>query len=702
MLLFSEKVRKLWNAWEVRGVILLSLLLQIVLVIFGAQRKYTRRFWVMFLVWSAYLTADWVATVALGNLANSQRNDSKDHSSKPDNLLQAFWTPILLVHLGGPDTITAYALEDNELWLRHFNGLVVQIGVAYYVFFLSWSNTALMFVAIPMFITGIIKYGEKTLVLRSSSNQHYKDSLFSTPDLCVEFINYIDNESIIPKDGIDPEDHYLVQAYFLFKKLEFLFAGRVLGNFERGNIYSVIEKKSAGDAFELVAVQFGFLYDMLYTKATIVYSRLGIFFRCMSLFSYVVALVIFSIIIDVHGFSHIDIFITYLLLAGAVVVEICAFIILFSSDWTKLWLIKLKTSQYNLISRTLINHLWKFVSCSHSLLTNHKRWSRSIGQYNMLSACIKDVQATGMGGVVQKIPFIGKLLEYRHLTWDNVNIDFQKTIFDYLKEKGNHLIKDENLLTDSFFKTRNEMLATRGTYALEKFFPSNNRLGWSITEVEYDHSLVIWHIATDLCYHGDLDDVQGDVNKLDPKCKISKCLSDYMLYLLVFCPSMLPKGNSEIRYVHTFDEAKRFFKPRFSKERGRIQASKGRHLLLEDARVNQPSLELVKDKLSVLQDGCKLAMELQNVELELQNVEVELELQSVELESQNVESSEHNYNKWEIISQVWMEMLSYAAQECEWREHGQQLRKGGELLTHVCLLMAHFGLSKQYVNLFLL
>ncbi|KAK1574897.1 hypothetical protein Q3G72_000861 [Acer saccharum] len=503
----------------------------------------------MFLVWSAYLTADWVATVALGNLANSQRNnDSKDHSSKPDNLLQAFWTPILLVHLGGPDTITSYALEDNELWLRHFNGLVVQIGVAYYVFFLSWSNTALMFVAIPMFITGITSM-EKRL-------------------------------------------------------------------------------------------------------------------WCS---------VIFSIIIDVHGFSHVDIFITYLLLAGAVVVEVYAFIVLFSSDWTKLWLIKLKTSQYNLILRTLINHLWKFVSCSHSLLTNRKRWSRSMGQYNMLSACIKDVQATGMGGVVQKIPFIGKLLEYRHLTWDNVNIDFQKTIFDYLKEKGNHLIKDENLLTDSFFKSRNELLATRGTYALEKFFPSNNRLGWSITEVEYNHSLVIWYIATDLCYHGDLDDVQGDANKLDPKCKISKCLSDYMLYLLVFCPSMLPKGNSEIRYVHTFDEAKRFFKPRFSKERGRIHASTGRRLLLEDARVNQPSLELVKDKLFVLQDGCQLAMELQNVELELQNVKLEL---------QNVESSEHNYNKWEIISQVWMEMLSYAAHECGWREHGQQLRKGGELLTH--------------------
>ena len=53
-------------------------------------------------------------------------------------------------------------------------------------------------------------------------------------------------------------------------------------------------------------------------------------------------------------------------------------------------------------------------------------------------------------------------------------------------------------------------------------------------------------------------------------------------------------------------------------------------------------------------------------------------------------------NKWEVISEVWVEMLTYAANKCTWKEHGQQLRKGGELLTHVRLLMVHLGLSEQY------
>ncbi|KAJ6869886.1 hypothetical protein NC651_034561 [Populus alba x Populus x berolinensis] len=41
-------------------------------------------------------------------------------------------------------------------------------------------------------------------------------------------------------------------------------------------------------------------------------------------------------------------------------------------------------------------------------------------------------------------------------------------------------------------------------------------------------------------------------------------------------------------------------------------------------------------------------------------------------------------------------MVAYAAAHCPWKEHTQQLRRGGELLTHVFLLMLHLGLSEQY------
>jgi hypothetical protein len=52
--------------------------------------------------------------------------------------------------------------------------------------------------------------------------------------------------------------------------------------------------------------------------------------------------------------------------------------------------------------------------------------------------------------------------------------------------------------------------------------------------------------------------------------------------------------------------------------------------------------------------------------------------------------------RWEMINEVWVEMVAYAAAQCPWKEHTHQLRRGGELLTHVSLLILHLGLTEQY------
>ncbi|KAJ6921656.1 hypothetical protein NC652_015549 [Populus alba x Populus x berolinensis] len=54
----SETVERLWNGWELRMVMLLSLFLQMFLIIFGRRRKYgwhtfIERFWFGTLVWLA-------------------------------------------------------------------------------------------------------------------------------------------------------------------------------------------------------------------------------------------------------------------------------------------------------------------------------------------------------------------------------------------------------------------------------------------------------------------------------------------------------------------------------------------------------------------------------------------------------------------------------------------------------------------------
>ncbi|TXG68488.1 hypothetical protein EZV62_003423 [Acer yangbiense] len=319
-------------------------------------------------------------------------------SSKARDSLQAFWAPFLLLHFGGLDTITAYSLEDNELWLRHFLGLIIEFGVAFYVFVRFWSSNSLTFLSISMFITWIVKYGERTWVLWSSNTKRFKNSLDSLisdyvrpPDL----FNYeFPYNKLVVKEGINSDDHILVEAYYSYKRLKYLFANQI--------------------------------------------------------------------IVELH-----------------------------------------QTRQPFL----------------QSFQKTHDKLSSKSGE---------DV-----------------LRMYRY----------------------NHLLVDE----------------------------------------EYDARIIIWHIVTDKYYRYDLNNVQGNANKLNQDCKIRKWLLDYMLYLLLFCPS---------------------------KQRRKLKGN------------------------------------------------------------------ENGWEKrWEKISEVWLEMLTYAAQNCEWKEHAQlHLMKGGEPLTHVSVLMWSSVLSNANVS----
>jgi hypothetical protein len=51
--------------------------------------------------------------------------------------VKVLWAPILLVHLGGQDCITAYNIEDNEMWKRHVLTAMSQVSTTA---LLIWSN----------------------------------------------------------------------------------------------------------------------------------------------------------------------------------------------------------------------------------------------------------------------------------------------------------------------------------------------------------------------------------------------------------------------------------------------------------------------------------------------------------------------------------------------------------------------------------
>ena len=53
-------------------------------------------------------------------------------------------------------------------------------------------------------------------------------------------------------------------------------------------------------------------------------------------------------------------------------------------------------------------------------------------------------------------------------------------------------------------------------------------------------------------------------------------------------------------------------------------------------------------------------------------------------------------DRWEIFTNFWVENLAHVATLCQGNSYAQQLRKGGEFLTHVWFLIEHMDLKEKF------
>ncbi|EOX92370.1 Uncharacterized protein TCM_001320 [Theobroma cacao] len=138
---------------------------------------------------------------------------------------------------------------------------------------------------------------------------------------------------------------------------------------------------------------------------------------------------------------------------------------------------------------------------------------------------------------------------------------------------------------------------------------------------------------------------------------------------------MLSKGFSDVINGKIYKEAQSFLmekmKTSFVNARKQFTTDLLHFAAFQDQSFYQPPRHKVG---AVLLEGASFAVKLQRFVRELR--------------------WDHD-EKWEMISEVWIQMMAHAASRCSWKEHAQQLRHGGELLTHVALLMAHLGLSTK-------
>lgn len=256
--------------------------------------------------------------------------------------------------------------------------------------------------------------------------------------------------------------------------------------------------------------------------------------------------------------------------------------------------------------------------------------------------------------------------KHQHTALEGVPIKMKQLIFEQLQDAKRVV---DNAEQNSKFQVLSQVLTWRGEHAVEKSGCTDKYIKHcAANEVPFETSLALWHVATDICFYNDVDKNQ-EASDPTSKSKVSKLLSDYMMYILAICPFMLPQGIGQI-----------LFRQIISKKEQLIGKSASQVLYAMKSELN-PWLDEFESgdggKLNnvVLLEGCVLAHKLQALETEERLT---------------------NEDKWGLmISQVWIEMLCYAASRCGWTEHGQQLRRGGELLTHVYLLMANLGVGEQ-------
>ncbi|KAJ6747808.1 hypothetical protein OIU74_030130 [Salix koriyanagi] len=140
-----------------------------------------------------------------------------------------------------------------------------------------------------------------------------------------EFFEMTDERLVgeVGLSGIIPEAKFLHEADLFFQMYRVLFADLVLGDSIHLATHIILKKKSAMEAFELIEVEMGFMYDVLYTKLAKV-RKSRVILRATTFLCLVSALMAFSLGMSKnnHGYLKAEITISYLLLYGAIAIEI--------------------------------------------------------------------------------------------------------------------------------------------------------------------------------------------------------------------------------------------------------------------------------------------------------------------------------------------------------------------------------------------
>ncbi|CAL5062898.1 unnamed protein product [Urochloa decumbens] len=641
-----------WEEWQLRILVLGSLFLQLVLFA-GSILRNLRNPLSRLCIWLAYLGADALAIYALATLFN--RHKLPPGAGKR-GALEVLWAPVLLIHLGGQHTITAFSIEDNELWRRHLVTLVSQVTVALYVFCKSWphgGDRRLLQAAILLFVVGILKFIRKPLTLMYASLGSVMTSSLVYPErrgehstslrevcklLCLPFptmINSAENAAQMKEE----EEHDLSFEEYVKKARELVQVTQVdvnrkvtVSSFGKEMLFVDLSAPYSRrisilqsflvlhhiSAYLSVKSDLHGAFRMIYTSFKGLASCLGFFLQLLLPFLPLASVVLFAQSHHKDDYEEKeDVKVTFVLLSCTALLE---FLPIFLCPW--------------IVGPIIFSNA---VAQHNNLMSFYARQSKPT-QLMKLSGLI------GCSGYVNKHWYIEQVPE--STCWRII-----KLVTEHVKDGWKLYIVD-----GPSYKRFNNF---RGQWTLMRHKLCGQQLWWSLQQVPFDWSVLVWHLATELCLHHPTITSAAAADL--PAAQFSKLISNYMIYLLFIRPEMLMPGTRQGLFTAACYDIGLMLK------RGNEPPPKDARTVAEQILRTSQSC-YTGDIGTMVPGACKLAKEL-------------------------MELLEDEEERWNVIQGVWVEMLCCSASSCRGYLHAKSMGEGVELLTFIWLLLSRMGME---------
>nr|GMD56075.1 uncharacterized protein LOC109169293 [Ipomoea batatas] len=530
--------------WNIQIYVMASLVFQMILIHLAPMRRWLNNGFMYLVIWAVYLLATFFSTFALSLIYN----DAPDEVNKSN--IFPFWAPFLLVHLGGPHTITALAMEDNNLWHRHLLIQTVQVCSVLVVFYQYqiFQSEWLLPTAI-VFLVGIVKGFERINSLhlasfnyvRSSIRQYNKAEEYSGKTTSSSW-SWWDNEYEIIRRGFE--------FYQTFKGFIIDHTFRNKDECGTGKEW-LSELGKEEDAFKVMEIELNFMYQAMFTKMSSVQSwKHNYLWLIWFIWRFVchALLITVAVIFFCHSKNHLqhgDIVITYLLLGGAVVLDEIAVIHLIFSHWT---IAKIMRSAGRKEKKVLRSRILPVIYGGLKVFTVDKCWSGKIIQYSLVGHSLRGRRWKWADRILNHYS-VKEVIDSVLHTEKTAKVEdrLKKLVVEDIKRKGetaHHQQRKANSQQQEYVRNHHQQQQCPHYVDMD----------------DYATCVLILHVATEMCYYFTAGGREANEKE---DAKLCKQISQYLAYLLVLegnITSTLP-GSIGMRFKdicseqvhHTFD-----------------------------------------------------------------------------------------------------------------------------------------------------